>query len=105
MSHLNDKRFGGAGLCTVMLALCAPAPLPAQQLYWSQFGSQHCLVSQVGHVNLDGSGSVTFVQPSQVFGMETLNATRQVYWIDDGAGSSLTHISRPWPFSALLFRC
>jgi hypothetical protein len=55
--------------------------LPAQVLYWSQFGS----VSQVGHVNLDGSGKVTDVQPRQVLGMETLDATRQVYWIDNGA--------------------
>jgi hypothetical protein len=48
-------------------------------LYWSQFG----LPPLIGHVNLDGSDRVTLPQTTRTVGMETLDATRHVYWIDD----------------------
>jgi hypothetical protein len=44
-------------------------------------------VSQIGHVRLDGGGEITLPQANAVFGMETVNATRQIYWIDNGAAS------------------
>lgn len=87
MRRLNDKLFRGPRLCLVMLALCTPALSSAQQLFWSQFGSQVGSVSQLGRMNLDGSGSITLVQSNEVAGMETLSATRQVYWIDNGAAA------------------
>jgi hypothetical protein len=64
-------------LAWTMLVL-SPGLLSAQQLYWSQFGSP----SLVGHVNLDGSGSVTALT-GRSLGMETLDSTRQVYWADN----------------------
>jgi hypothetical protein len=66
-------------LAGTMLVL-SPGLLSAQQLYWSQFGSP----SLVGHVNLDGSGSVT-APTGKSMGMETLDSTRQVYWADNSA--------------------
>lgn len=73
------KPLSQSALVAAVMLLPAPGWLAAQQLYWSQFGDP----SLVGHINLDGSGVVTSLQGNQVFGMETLAATRQVYWVDN----------------------
>ncbi len=70
-------------LCAAMIVFFSPGILLSQQLYWSQFGTP----SEVGRVNLDGSNSMTLVQPDQLLGMVTLDSTGQVYWIDDGKGT------------------
>jgi hypothetical protein len=64
------------------MLLLSTGLLSAQQLYWSQFGTP----SQVGCVNFNGSGKVT-MQTGMSFGMETLDSTRQVYWIERDMGT------------------
>jgi hypothetical protein len=81
---MEKMRLATFARCVAAVWICLPAALSrAQQLYWSQFGTPR----QVGHVSLNGTGSVTLIQTDQVLGMETLDATQKVYWADNDAAT------------------
>ena len=69
--------------------LCPHVAAFGQQLYWSDFGGNSMANQSVGHIALDGAGSVVIHRTSQPFGMATDDASGQVYWLE-GAGSVVT---------------
>ena len=71
------------------MLLCPVAAAFGQQLYWSDFGGNSMANQSVGHVALDGTGSVVVHRTLAAFGMATNDVSRQAYWLE-GAGSVIT---------------
>jgi len=74
-------RLAAFGL--MMISVLPSTKLQAQQLYWSQFGTPR----QLGRVALDGTGVSVLVQANRPLGMEALDSTRHIFWIDQEAAS------------------
>ena len=86
---------------SISMLLCPCVAAFGQQLYWSDF-----IGSSVGHVGLDGTGSVVIDRLYAPLGMDTVDSSGQVYWLEYG-GSVITSdpdLSNPHTLAAFNWR-
>ncbi len=61
-----------------LLVVSSTIAVHAQQIYWSQIDGP----TLVGRANLDGTGSITLPTPARPFGIEVLQSSSQVLWLN-----------------------